>query len=104
MGDEELVALAEAARQIDRSREWLRLRVASGEVRHRKIGRVIGIPDSEIKRLKIELSGKPKPRGHWPKGKARKPAPFTYPTPGDHATGRLMRAAETDSDYRPPAP
>lgn len=75
MGDEELVALADAARQINRSREWLRLRVQSGEVRHRKIGRVIGIPDTEVKRLKRELAGQPKPRGHWPKGKPRKHRP-----------------------------
>lgn len=80
MGDEELVALADAAVEIDRSKEWLRLRVNRGEVRHTKIGRVIGIPRTEIKRLKRELAGKPKPRGHWPKGKPRKPAP-PDPTP-----------------------
>jgi hypothetical protein len=75
MGDEELVALAVAAEEIDRSREWLRLRVNRGEVRHTKIGRVIGIPRTEVRRLKAELNGQPKPRGHWPKGKPRKPAP-----------------------------
>lgn len=73
MGDEELVALADAAREIDRSREWLRQRVNNGEVRFQKIGRVVGIPESEVRRLKRELAGKPKPRGHWPKGKPRKP-------------------------------
>jgi hypothetical protein len=75
MGDEELVALTVAAEEIDRSREWLRLRVNSGEVRAMRIGRVIGVPRSEVRRLKRELSGQPKPRGHWPKGKPRKPAP-----------------------------
>lgn len=75
MGDEELVALVDAARDIDRSREWLRLRVERGEVRHTKIGRVIGIPRAEVRRLKAELAGQPKPRGHWPKGKPRKPTP-----------------------------
>jgi hypothetical protein len=98
MGDEELVALAEAARQIDRSREWLRQRVNRGEVRHQKIGKVVGIPQTEVDRLKRELAGKPKPRGHWPKGKPRKEppsAPFAYPDPSEHrATGRLLRAAE----------
>lgn len=68
-----MVALADAAKEIDRSREWLRLRVNNGEVRHTKIGRVIGIPRAEIRRLKQELAGKDKPRGHWPKGKPRKP-------------------------------
>lgn len=68
-----MVALADAAAQIGRSKEWLRLRVQAGEVRHRTIGRVIGIPESEVRRLKAELAGKPKPRGHWPKGKPRKP-------------------------------
>ena len=75
MGDEELVALADAAVEIGRSREWLRLRVRDGEVRHRKIGRVIGIPRDEVRRLKRELAGQPKPRGHWPKGKPRKQPP-----------------------------
>lgn len=68
-----MVALADAAREIDRSREWLRQRVNRGEVRHRRIGRVVGIPESEVRRLKRELAGRPKPRGHWPKGKPRKP-------------------------------
>lgn len=75
MGDEELVALTDAAEQIGRSREWLRRRVNKGEIRHQKIGRVIGIPRTEVQRLKRELAGKPKPRGHWPKGKPRKPTP-----------------------------
>lgn len=75
MGDDELVALTEAAKEIDRSREWLRLRVAAGEVRSVRIGRTIGVPRSEIRRLKKTLHGQPKPRGHWPKGKPRKPTP-----------------------------
>lgn len=66
-----MVALADAAREIGRSREWLRLRVNNDEVKHTKIGRVIGIPRTEIRRLKRELAGQPKPRGHWPKGKPR---------------------------------
>lgn len=76
MGDEELVALADAARQINRSREWLRRRVVRGEVKHTKIGKVVGIPSTEVERLKRELAGKPKPRGHWPKGKPRKPMAY----------------------------
>jgi hypothetical protein len=89
MGDEELVALADAAKEIERSREWLRKRALAGEVRYSRVGRVIGIPRTEIRRLKRELAGKPKPRGHWPKGKARKPAPFAYPLAGDVATHKL---------------
>ena len=75
MGDEELVALADAAREINRSREWLRKRVIAGDVRSRRIGRVIGVPRSEVRRLKSELMGKPAERGHWPKGTPRKPSP-----------------------------
>lgn len=88
-----MVALADAAAEIGRSKEWLRQRVHRNEVRHTKIGRVIGIPKTEVQRLRKELAGKPVPRGHWPKGKPRKPAPLVYPMAGDHATGRL-RAAE----------
>lgn len=78
MGDEELVALAQAAIEIGRSREWLRKRAVRGEVRSVRIGRVMGIPRAEVRRLKRELGGKPAERGHWPKGKPRKPT-----TPGE---------------------
>lgn len=75
MGDEELVALADAAKEIKRSREWLRKRVIAGEVKSRRIGRVIGVPRSEVRRLKQEIGGLPAERGHWPKGKPRKQQP-----------------------------
>ena len=68
MGDEELVALAEAAQEIGKSREWLRKLVNAGTVRHTRIGRTIGIPRAEIRRLK----GTPNKTGGWPKGKPRK--------------------------------
>lgn len=97
MGDEELVALADAAREIDRSREWLRQRVNRGEVRHQKIGRVVGIPRAEIDRLKRELAGKPKPRGHWPKGKPRKT--LSYPV----QDCRLIAENRASYDPTPPA-
>lgn len=70
-----MVALADAAREINRSREWLRKRVVAGAVRSQRIGRVIGVPRSEIRRLKRELGDGPATRGHWPKGKARKQPP-----------------------------
>lgn len=99
MGDEELVALAKAAGEIGRSREWLRLKVRAGEVRATMIGRVIGIPHTEVRRLKAELKGKPKARGHWPKGKPRKPT--VYPEVGEHGGGRMLqRAAEPSVEYR----
>ena len=100
MGDDELVALAEAAAEIKRSREWLRKRVVAGEVRSVRIGRTIGVPRSEIRRLKSELQGKPKPRGHWPKGKPRKAMPYEYPLAGDVATHRLV--AERGTTAPPP--
>jgi hypothetical protein len=90
MGDDELVALAVAAKEIDRSREWLRLRVVAGEVKSTRIGRVIGVPRSEIRRLKAALKGTKKPRGHWPKGKPRKSTPYLYPMAGDVATSKLI--------------
>lgn len=93
MGDEELVALAKAAEEIGRSREWLRQRAVSGEVRSTRIGRVIGIPRDEVRRLKRELAGQPKPRGHWPKGKPRKPPAvleYRYPLAGDVMTTKRI--------------
>jgi hypothetical protein len=74
MGDEELVALAEAAEEIGRSREWLRLKVRDGDVRHVRVGRTIGIPRAEIRRLK-KL---PKLHGGWPKGRPRKSPPAPH--------------------------
>jgi hypothetical protein len=99
MGDEDLVALADAAKEIERSREWLRRRALAGEVRYSRVGRVIGIPRAEVRRLKRELAGKPKPRGHWPKGKARKGVSYDQPQP------ELRRCADAPATYdtEPPA-
>lgn len=71
MGDEELVGLAEAARELDGSREWLRKLIHRGEVRYVQVGRTYGIPRSEIRRLK-KL---PKRTGGWPAGRPRNPRP-----------------------------
>ena len=61
--DEELVLVAEAARQTGYSAEWLRHLVDIGKVRGKRIGRYYAIPQTEVQRLKKEpRSNRGRPR------------------------------------------
>lgn len=64
--DEELVLVAEAARETGYSAEWLRQLIDTGKVRGKRVGRFYVMPDTEVRRLKAEPRSK--------RGRPRKPA------------------------------
>lgn len=73
MGDDELVGLSKAAEATGLSREWLRQLYHRGDIPGaRMVGNSIGIPESQVKRLKAQPH---RPRAGWPKGKPRKAPP-----------------------------
>lgn len=64
MGDDKLVGLAEAALEVNLSRERLRQLIHAGQIHGaEKIGNSLGIPRSEVDRLKREPRPKPGPKG-----------------------------------------
>ena len=67
MEDEELVLVAEAARQTGYSAEWLRQLIDTGKVRGKRIGRYYAIPETEVRRLKERPRSKA--------GRPRRPRP-----------------------------
>jgi hypothetical protein len=73
MGDDELVGLADAAKETGLSREWLRQLVNRGDITGAvRVGNAIGIPRREVRRLKKQPH---RPRAGWPKGRPRKAPP-----------------------------
>lgn len=64
MGDDKLVGLAEAAIEINLSRERLRQLIHAGAITGwEKVGNSYGIPRSEVDRLAREPRPKPGPKG-----------------------------------------
>lgn len=64
MGDDTLVLLSTAAKEIGLSTERLRQLIAAGDVQGEKIGgRFYAMPQHEVDRLKREPRPKPGPRG-----------------------------------------
>jgi hypothetical protein len=89
MGDDELVLLSEAAKEIGLSAERLRQLINAGAATGEKIGdRYYVMPRHEVDRLKREPRPKPGPKG------PRRPKTISYPVSGDHASARLLHAAE----------
>lgn len=76
MGEVELVGLADAAVEINLSRERLRQLIHAGQIDGwKKVGNSYGIPREEVDRLKREPRPKPGPKGP----RKRRPAPADPP-------------------------
>lgn len=64
MGDGALVGLAQAALEVNLSRERLRQLIHAGQIAGaEKVGNSYGIPRSEVERLAREPRPKPGPKG-----------------------------------------
>jgi hypothetical protein len=70
MEDEELVLVAEAARETGYSAEWLRQLIDAGKVRGKRVGRFYVMPKTEVSRLRKE----PRSRRGRPRGSKNRPA------------------------------
>lgn len=72
-----MVGLTKAAEETGLSREWLRRLARDGKITGaQRVGNSIGIPQSEVDRLKEQPH---LPRAGWPKGKPRPPRPPSRP-------------------------
>jgi excisionase family DNA binding protein len=63
MGDEELVTLIQAAREVDLSRERLRQLIRDGDLTATKVGRGFRLTRDQVEQLKLRGTPKPGPRG-----------------------------------------
>jgi excisionase family DNA binding protein len=89
---EDFVLIPKAAEELGISRQTLWRHVKRGHLKAKKVGRDYVIERADLAAFEATRQKEP--------GRPPKSAPLEYPQAAEHATGRLLRAAETPGEYR----